>query len=279
MLDIHTEILERRRDGRPAVVVTVAAREGSIPTQLQAKMLVDAGGLVMGTIGGGAIEHRAVADAQAVLASGQPLLKEYLLDDGEPRPGDPAEPTGMLCGGRVTLFFEVLAPVDRACLFGAGHVNRALADILTPLGFAVTFVDSRPGQLAGLDRSIAVAAPADYATLPELADLAASFVVIATHSHAADEMVLEQILRTGVRPRYLGVVASRRKREQILGRLRTSLASDAAADDEELDLGWIHMPVGLHLGGNTPAAVALSIAAEMQACRHGIEGHRHLRDR
>jgi xanthine dehydrogenase accessory factor len=279
MLDIHTEILERRRDGRPAVVVTVAAREGSIPTQLQAKMLVDASGLVMGTIGGGAIEHRAVADAQAVLASGQPLLKEYLLDDGEPRPGDPAEPTGMLCGGRVTLFFEVLAPVDRACLFGAGHVNRALGDILTPLGFAVTFVDSRPGQLAGLDRSIALAAPADYATLPELADLAASFVVIATHSHAADETVLEQILRTGVRPRYLGVVASRRKREQILGRLRTSLASGAAADDEELDLGWIHMPVGLHLGGNTPAAVALSIAAEMQACRHGIEGHRHLRDR
>jgi xanthine dehydrogenase accessory factor len=284
MLDIDSEIFERRRAGRPAVVVTVVAREGSIPSELQAKMLVDAGGLVLGTVGGGAIEHQAVADAQAALASGQPLLKEYLLDDGDPRPGDDAEPTGMLCGGRVTLFFEILAPGDRAYLFGAGHVNRALADVLTPLGFAVTFIDSRPGQLEDLQPPSGPrphrVAPDDYTSLPELADLAASYVVIATHSHAADEVVLEQILRLGVRPRYLGVVASRRKREQIFARIRERLAAEAGpTPDRNLDLDWIHMPVGLYLGGNTPAAVALSIAAEMQACRHGIEGHRHMRDR
>ncbi len=96
--------------------------------------------------------------------------------------------------------------------------------------------------------------------------------MIATHSHVCDERVLEQILATGDRPRYLGVVASRRKRVQMYAGLRQRLGQD-------LDLDWIHMPVGLHLGGNTPAAVALSIAAEMQACRHGLGGHAHLRDR
>ncbi len=271
MLDIYTEIVNLRREGRPAVLVTVVAREGHIPTELQSKMLVDASGRLAGTVGGGAIEHHALADAQTVLAGGQPVLKEYLLDDAPPTDGDVAEPTGMICGGRVTLFYEVLAPADRAYLFGAGHVNRALCEYLAPLGFAVTFLDIRPELLDDLPGPHRPAL-ADYGTLPQLPDLATSFVVIATHSHDCDEQVLQALLASGVRPRYLGVVASRRKREQMIARLSERLG-------QPLDLAWVHMPVGLHLGGNTPAAVALSIAAEMQACRHGITGHRHMRDR
>lgn len=271
MLDIYTEIEKLNREGRPAVVVTVVAREGHVPTEVQAKMLVDASGRVAGTVGGGAIEQHALADAAAVLGRREPLLKEYLLDDRDPGSGDPAEPTGMICGGRVTLFYEVLGTGDRAYLFGGGHVNRALHHYLAPLGFEVVFIDYRPDQLADLP-SRHLAAGHDYATIPDLDDLATSFVVIATHSHACDERVLEQLLATGVRPRYLGVVASRRKRVQIYARLRDRLGA-------QFDLDWIHMPVGLHLGGNTPAAVALSIAAEMQACRHGLGGHAHLRDR
>lgn len=271
MLDIYSEIVNLRREGRPAVLVTVVAREGHIPTELQAKMLVDAHGRVAGTVGGGALEHLALADAREVLARRQPLLREYLLDDNEPDPDDPARHTGMICGGRVTLFHEVLAPGDRALLFGAGHVNRSLCDYLTPLGFAVEFVDYRPELLGDLPAPHR-AAGADYATLPDLPALADSFVVIATHSHVCDQRVLEQLLRTAVRPRYLGVVASRRKRTRMYADLRERLGQD-------LDLDWIHMPVGLALGGNTPAAVALSIAAEMQACRSGTTGHAHLRDR
>ncbi|MEZ4387318.1 MAG: XdhC/CoxI family protein [Candidatus Krumholzibacteriia bacterium] len=271
MLDIYTEIETLNRQGRPAVVVTVVARHGHVPTEVQAKMLVDAAGRVAGTVGGGAIEKHALADARAVLERRQPLLKEYLLDDHTPGPDDPAEPTGMICGGRVTLFFEVLGAGERAYLFGGGHVNRALHLYLAPLGFEVVFVDYRADQLADLPARHLVAGP-DYATIPTPDDLVASFVVIATHSHVCDERVLAQILATGARPRYLGVVASRRKRVQMYAGLRERLGRD-------LDLEWIHMPVGLHLGGNTPAAVALSIAAEMQACRHGVGGHLHLRDR
>lgn len=281
MLDIYTEIVNLRREGRPAVLVTVVAREGHIPTELQSKMLVDASGRLAGTVGGGAIEHHALADAQKVLAGGQPVLQEYLLDDAAPADGDTAQPTGMICGGRVTLFYEVLAPADRAYLFGAGHVNRALGDYLAPLGFAVTFLDTRPellDDLAGPDAPAramparTLPALASYGALPDLPALSTSYVVVATHSHDCDEQVLQALLAADVKPRYLGVVASRRKREQMTARLGERLG-------RTLDLGWVHMPVGLHLGGNTPAAVALSIAAEMQACRHGITGHQHMRDR
>jgi len=269
MLDIHTEIIELRKAGRPAVCVTVVDREGHIPTRLQAKMLVDANGRVAGTVGGGAIEKLAIEEARRVLEVREPGLKTFLLDDREPAPGE--LPTGMPCGGRATLFFELLVAGDRAYLFGAGHVNRALQTILSPLEFDVTFVDYRPEQLADLPAPH-LAAGDDYADLPALPDLADSFVLIATHSHACDERVLEAILRAGVRPRYLGVVASRRKRASIYPRLRESLGAD-------IDLDSIFMPVGLHLGGNSPSAVALSIAAEMQACRSGIAGHAHMRDR
>ncbi|HOX27135.1 MAG TPA: XdhC family protein [Candidatus Krumholzibacteria bacterium] len=269
MQDIYTEIISLRARGQAAVLVTVVASEGHVPTELQAKMLVDARGRVAGTVGGGKLEHRAIAEAQGVLAAGRPLLKEYALEEGDG--GGRGEPLGMICGGRVTLFYEVLGPGTRAYLFGAGHVGRALRDYLAPLDFAVTFIDSRPDQLADLAGPRALAGP-DYAELPPLADLAVSYVVIATHSHTCDERVLEHVLRANERPRYLGVVASRRKRVEMLARVREQLGGD-------IDLDWIHMPVGLYLGGNSPAAVALSIAAEMQACRHGVSGHVHLRDR
>jgi len=248
----------------------VVAREGHVPTEVQCKMLVNAGGRVAGTVGGGAIELLALADAQQVLAGGEPLLKEYLLDDQPSDPRGTAQPTGMVCGGRVTLFYEVLRPGDRAYLLGAGHVNRALADVLTPLGFEVVFVDYRAEQLAELPARHLTAGH-DYATLPELPDLATAFVVVATHSHVCDEAVLVRLLRQPTRPRYLGVVASKRKREQMTVNLRGQLGRD-------LDLGWVHMPIGLKLGGRSPADLALSIAAEMQMCRHGLSDVGHLRD-
>lgn len=269
MRDIYAEIVDLQRRGIPAVVVTVVAAQGHTPAEVQGKMLVDASGRLAGTVGGGALELRAIARAQAVLAGGEPLLEVFHLDDREHAEG---ESTGMICGGRVTLFFELIGAATPAYVFGAGHVGRALAAVLQPLGFAVTLIDSRPELLAGLDGPHMPAGP-DYATIPDLPRLADSYVVIATHGHVGDEQVLVELLSRGERPVYLGVVASRRKRDLMLASTGARLGLHAD------DLAWISTPVGLHLGGNSPAAVALSIAAEMQAHRHGIAGHVHMRDR
>jgi xanthine dehydrogenase accessory factor len=270
MLDIYTEIIERQRQGRRAVLVTVVAVQGHTPAELQGKMLVGAGGRLCGTVGGGALEQKAIERARAVLAERKPLLQVFHLDTGDHEHG---ESTGMICGGQVTLFFELIGSGVPTYLFGAGHVGRALADTLAPLGFSVTLIDCRPEQLADLAFPT-LAAGSEYSDLPDLPDLADAYVVIATHSHVCDACVLVQILSRAERPAYLGVVASRRKRDQMLASVRTHLGPDRHGD-----LSWIHIPVGLHLGGNTPAALALSIAAEMQAHRHGITGHAHMRDR
>ncbi len=269
MPDIFAEIAALKREGRAAVLVTVVATQGHVPTHLASKMLVGAQGMLAGTVGGGMVEQRAIADAIEVLASRRPLSREYVLDGDVPAVAG-VEQLPMLCGGRLTLFFEPLGAAAQVYLFGAGHVGRALCQVLAPLDFAVTFVDYRPEQLTGLPAPHLTAGD-DYASLPELPGLAEAYVVIATHSHTCDERVLEQILVSKTRPRYLGVVASRRKRTQMLAGLRERLG--------EFDLEGLSMPVGLHLGGNSPAAVALSIAAEIQAFHHGIAGHLHMRDR
>ncbi len=266
MADIFSTIVDLQRQGRTAVLVTVVGKQGHVPLDPPARMLVDATGRIAGTVGGGAIEQHAVADAQAVLADGEPRLREYLLD--EDRPGSHDVATGMLCGGKVTLFFDRLAPPRRAYLFGAGHIGQALAPLLPPLGITPVLIDCRPEYLGGRPEPTLTAGP-DYTTLPELPDLDGSAVVIATHGHVGDQRVLAAVLRSGARPWYLGLIASVRKWRVMARELR-----DELGDAAPLDL--VRAPAGLRLGGRSPAAIALAVAAEMQAALTGEGEHDHL---
>ena len=84
----------------PAVLVTVAIVEGSVPREPGAKMLVTAAGFA-GTIGGGHLEHRAIELARTMLEEGgQPRLERFALGPS----------LGQCCGGIAHLVFE---PVDR----------------------------------------------------------------------------------------------------------------------------------------------------------------------
>lgn len=268
MADILAALLDRRSRGPAAVLVTVVEKKGHGPAAPPARMLADGDGRVAGTVGGGAIEKRALDDARAVLADGEPRLRTYLLSDGDPVDG--AEPVGMACGGRVTLFYERIAPARRAYLFGAGHIGLALIPLLESLGWAPVPVDCRPDALRDAPLPCLAAGP-DYRELPELPELARAAVVIATHGHACDRNVLAELLRRGERPAYTGLVASARKWRTIGEELRAELGPD-------LDLSAVYAPAGLRLGGGSPAEIALSIAAEIQAVTTGAGRHDHMRD-
>ena len=266
MDDIFTTIVELQRQGRTAVLVTVVAKQGHVPLDPPARMLVDASGRVAGTVGGGAIEKHALADARAVLADGEPRLREYLLD--QDRPGSHDVATGMVCGGKVTLFFERLVPARRAYLFGAGHIGQALAPLLPPLGIVPVLVDCRPEYLAGR-QGLCLAAGPEYTTLPELPGLDEAAVVVATHGHASDKRVIAQLLGGGARPPYIGLIASTRKWRLLARELRDELGTAEP-------LALVSAPAGLRLGGRSPAAIALAVAAELQAALSGEGRHDHL---
>lgn len=140
-------------------------------------------------------------------------------------------------------------------IFGAGHVGRACAYALAPLGSSVVLIDNRRAMLADLaEYGIASHCASDPAArMREVA--AGSFVLIMTHDHALDLALCEQALkRTDLG--HIGLIGSATKRRRFLQRLR-------AASYSEQQLQRLNCPIGItSIRSKEPAAIAISVAAE-----------------
>lgn len=244
-----------RAAGRRAVLATVVEATGSTPQRAGAKLLLDADGRAVGTVGGGVVEARVLEAARELLAPGAPphrLLAWALARD-----------LGMVCGGEMRVFLERLDPPERLLVFGAGHLGRAVCAAAGRLGFEVTVVDAReawadPGGVPG---AAAVCREDPVAAVARLRPDAGTFCVVATHAHEVDEGVVRALL--GTPARFVGMVGSRRKRDRFLLQLRGQGVAEA-------DLARLRTPVGLAVGAVTPDEIAVSIAAELVAVRRGV---------
>jgi xanthine dehydrogenase accessory factor len=171
--------------------------------------------------------------------------------------------TATLPDGRVAVM-ERVEPPALAVVCGAGHVGRAVAPLLVGLGFRVVVVDDRedfasPERFPGAEVVVRPFAGAlDAVGVDERA-----YVVVVTRGHVHDLGVLEQALR--LRARYVGVMGSRSKRARMLAALREAGVSEGA-------IAGVHTPIGLAIGAETPAELAVSIAAEIVQVRSGRIG-------
>lgn len=108
--ELFRRVAEVLEEGNVAVLVTVVAGDGSGLREPGAKMLVFLNGQVEGPIGGGALEHHAIQTSLAMLREGwKTFLESHALRD-----------LGMLCGGKTTLFYEVLQPSPLLAYSGRG---------------------------------------------------------------------------------------------------------------------------------------------------------------
>lgn len=268
MDDVYGQIVRLRAEGREAVLVTVVASDGSVPARLGAKMLVGEQGWIAGTVGGGAVEEAAIQQAADLLREGHSALMNYdLTADGEPLD----QPTGMICGGRLTLFYDYLGYAAHVYILGAGHVGRAIARHMEAMRWYVTAVDHRPevgDAVTGANRTLI----GDYvATLKELPVPEGSYFLITTPSHAFDYAVLRHIMSSDYGPRYVGMLGSLKKARAMSTRLASELGH------ERVDWSVLYCPVGLDTGGPTPDEIAISILGEMLALRYDKVGHKHMR--
>jgi xanthine dehydrogenase accessory factor len=260
-MDILRKTIELLDSGEALVLITVVRASAGTPGKPGFKMIVTQSGALHGTVGGGALEARAIEDARAALQSLEGGLTEYDLSA-----------LGMKCGGRASLLFEVLQARANFVLFGGGHIGRALTPVLESLGFRVTVYDPRPEvqQLlpAGEQRAVL---QGDYADLtPVRAALEdCEFCFIATHGHEHDYLVLKQLVEVKPSYRYVGLIGSRSKVRATLKRLES---------DGHQRPTFLYAPVGLAIGGSTPAEIAISVAAEVLAVRYGASAP-HMRDR
>ncbi len=237
------------RTGRRAAFATVVDQAGSVPRVSGARMLVYEGGAIVGTIGGGEVEHRVIALALEVITSGKPARFEAHL----------TRDLGMCCGGHLEVYVEPLQIREPFVLFGAGHVALAVAPLLQALDFAVTIVDDRE-ELATAERFPGCVLhrgdASGYArALPGGPE---AWWLIVTHDHRLDQELIEVLLPKTCA--WIGMIGSRAKVAKFLMRLR-------AAGLDEGQLRKLCAPVGLDIGAETPAEIAVSIAAEVVRVR------------
>lgn len=157
-------------------------------------------------------------------------------------------------------------------LFGAGHVGRAVAGAVAPLGFDLVWIDGRAGQFP---ETVPQGARTLALAMPELAVEEAppdAFYLVMTHSHPLDEAICEAVLRRGDFA-YLGLIGSRSKRAGFVRRL-------AAAGIAERRLARLVCPIGLPgLAGKDPAVIAASVAADLLIRRQTAAGAQTARAR
>lgn len=242
----------------PVALATIVAATGSIPNEVGGKMLVGQGGVrLAGTIGGGEIELATLREAAEALQEGKHRKFKWHLTEKA------AHGIGMMCGGSAEVFVEVYQPKVQLVLVGGGHVNIEVARIASALDYQVTVIDPR-AEWANAENfpgaTLVLARPSEG--LRALKWTENSFVLVATAD--SDTEALRTTLDLPCR--YVGLVASKRKTVQILRNLQ------AEGCDLTGLIARLRSPVGLDLGGKKPAAVALSVMAEIQMTRHGKTG-------
>jgi len=234
----------------PLVTVTVVDVMGSVPQDRGAKMIVTRDGLHSGTVGGGKVETKAIAEAQKMLsgevAESTRFVQWQLNKD-----------VGMTCGGVVKLYFESHNVRKwNIVVFGAGHVANALINLLIHFDCAITCIDPREEWLAKLPASPKLKTiqtsdmPSTVKSLPDDA-----YVILMSMGHTTDKPVLIEILRTRRFP-YLGVIGSDAKANI----LRRDLAEAGLPPEAQKEF---HCPIGIDIGTNHPYEIALSVIAQL----------------
>lgn len=238
---------------KACVSVTLVHVVGSAPQNVGAKMVVDASGRVWGTVGGGKVENHCIAHAQELLLSAA---------EHDHQIWNLQRDIGMTCGGVGHFFFEVhFNRPWTLVVFGAGHVAQALIPILVTLPCQVLCFDTRAEWVERLPQHPRLKTQVVDVLADQVAALpSSSFVISMTHGHAHDVPVLHEIfLAKQARPEsfpYVGVIGSKAKAGAIHRDLRKQGHSKEA-------LQSLLCPIGLPLGSNLPAEIAISIAAQV----------------
>jgi xanthine dehydrogenase accessory factor len=255
METLYARVAEAVAEGQSVALTTLVRVEGSTPREVGSKMLVYADGRTAGTIGGGAMEAAVIDAASLALAQGEPRLLRYELRD--PEEGDLA-----ICGGEAEVFIDVIAPRPTLLVVGAGHVAMPVAEMGHLCGFRVVVLDDRPDMVseARFPHASERISGEIVDRLHELNLTSQWHVVIVTRGHAYDLEALRAVV--GSEAAYVGMIGSRRK-------VRTTFERLLADGVPEALLERVHSPIGLNIGAQTPAEIAVSILAEIIWLRKG----------
>lgn len=272
MLDLGAAARRWRASGRPAVVVEVTSARGSVPRESGTRMLV-AADEVLGTIGGGHLELKAIADARAMLARGAQGAEAHVQEQQIAL----GPSLGQCCGGALTLAFTPLqqaapetwpaaTPRFALQLYGAGHVGRAIVRLLAGIPCRVQWIDERESEFPDvalpphIERVCVEPVEAEVRSAP-----AGACYLVLTHSHDLDLAITQAILQRGDFA-FFGLIGSKTKRARFEHRLLERGIPAAQIARMVCPIGW----PGIE--GKEPEVIAVAVVAQLLAL--GTEGGR-----
>jgi xanthine dehydrogenase accessory factor len=311
MREILDELKQWTDAGEDVAIATVVETWGSSPRPLGSTMAVTRSGKMAGSVSNGCIEGAVFEEAQKVLKSGQPKIAAFgVADDVAFEVGlacgghievfvqplaatqkrlmtmleknEPATLRTNLVSGEAEVvegdprgselarrdgdwFVQPFRRPAHLIIIGAIHIAIPLHRLAKVMGYRVTVIDAR-AKFATKERfpeadELIVAWPDE--ALAKLKLDGSSFVVILTHDPKFDLPALRAVLPREVG--YIGAIGSRKTNQNRFDALR-------GEGFTEEQLGRVHGPIGLDLGGRSAEETALGILAEVTASRFGGSG-------
>jgi xanthine dehydrogenase accessory factor len=276
-------VVGRLSSGHRVATATVIDATGSVPGKPGARLAISSGAAMQGTIGGAGLELQVIERLEELLRSANgrigavetfQLAKEAL---GKEPKNQQTTALDSLCGGRVTVAMEVVCPMPHILLCGGGHVAQAIAAQCGVLGWEHSVFDVRTeysdkeSHPHARERFCSTAA-AFLATENAACISRFSDILLLGHDWAVDEELLLGLLTieqgrsdynagdfdiAAAGPR-IGVISSRSKWK------RFSASALKAGIQQEL-LERVDAPIGLDIGADSPAEIAVAVTAQLIA--------------
>ena len=131
MKTVIEKISEAQQKNLDLALCVVVNTKGSTPRKAGAKMIVYRDGSISGTIGGGDLEKKVIANALEVFKTRMPsVFKHDLLHQHN-----------MCCGGSVEIYIEPIMKKNKLYIFGAWHTGHALAKYALNFDFEIVIID------------------------------------------------------------------------------------------------------------------------------------------
>lgn len=227
-------------------------------------------GSVATIVAGADIGAKAVIDFVDGYVDGEmpPDIADAVLADA--RQLSEHEQSRTLGYGDRQVFIETVAPQPQMLIFGSDEVAQPLTKMAHDLGFRVVVSDPRPAFTTQerFPEAAAVLVGWPEAVQDQVTVDRRTYVVVLSHTARFEDPVLEMVM--GSEARYVGAMGSRRTHAKRVEKLK-------AAGWAQKDIDRIHGPVGLDIGSETPAEVAVSILAEVIQVRYGFGTGESLR--
>jgi xanthine dehydrogenase accessory factor len=239
-LGVLERLGELARSGQTFALATVVWRQGPSSSKQGSRAIITAAGELDGWIGGACAEPVVIREAKQVIADGEARL--VLL--GSPDQFGAAIPEGMTVvpiscqsEGALEIYIEPVFPVPHLVVVGKSPMASTLADLGRALGWSTEVLGTQDFGPGHADER--------------------SMVVVATQGHGDEDMIERAV---ALRPAYLGLVASRKRAEAVLGYL-----AERGVPKDQLDR--VHAPAGLDLGRTSHEEMAVAILAELVQLR------------